>query len=154
MSSITIALGVFSALLVAVQAVSEKPSQPGSQLKASELAGGYTIVSGEKFGLKEPEERIKGSTVRFSDDRVVVADKDKKEVYGATYELEPGQGQGATRIKMTSKLGSQEGEVARGLIEKKGDEVRLIYALPGGAEPTEFRTGEKQLMFVMKNAGK
>src|SRR5689334_22135303 len=92
MSSITIALGLVSALLVAAQAVGDKPAQAGSGLKASELVGGYTIVSGEKFGLEEPEERIKGSTVRFSDDRVVVTDKDKKEVYGATYELEPGEG--------------------------------------------------------------
>jgi len=152
MSSITITLGLLSALLVAAQAVGEKPEQAGSKLKASELVGGYTIISGERFGLKEPEERIKGSTVRFSDDRVVVTDKDKKEVYGAAYELEPGEG--ATRIKMTSKLGSQEGEVARGLIEKKGDEIRLIYALPGGQEPTEFKTKEKQLMFVMKNVNK
>jgi len=152
MSSITIALGLVSALLVAAQAVGDKPAQAGSGLKASELVGGYTIVSGEKFGTEEPEERIKGSTVRFSDDRVVVTDKDKKEVYGATYELEPGEGK--TRIKMTSKLGSKEGEVARGLIEKKGDEIRLIYALPGGEEPTEFKTKEKQLMFVMKNTNK
>ena len=40
------------------------------------------------------------------------------------------------------------------MIEKKGDEIRLIYALPGGEEPTEFGTKEKQLMFVMKNTSK
>ena len=152
MSSITIAPGLFSALIIAAQVASDTPSQAGSKLKASDLVGGYTIVAGEKFGLKEPEERIKGSIVRFTEDRVVVLDKDKNEVYGATYRLEPSEGQGPCRITMTSKLASKEGEVAKGLIEKHGDEVRLIYALPGGPEPTEFKTKDKQLLFVMKNS--
>ena len=51
---------------------------------------------------------------------------------------------------MTSKLETKEDAVAKGLIEKDGDTVRLIYALPDGQTPTEFKTGEKQLMFVMK----
>ena len=44
--------------------------------------------------------------------------------------------------------------MAKGLIEKKGDTVKLIYALPGGETPTEFKTKEKQLMFVLKNERK
>ena len=44
-----------------------------------------------------------------------------------------------------------EGEVARGLIEKDGETVRLIYALPGGMAPTSFETKAQQLMFVLKN---
>lgn len=30
-----------------------------------------------------------------------------------------------------------------------GNIVRLICTLPGGPAPTEFRTGDKRLMFVM-----
>ena len=44
-------------------------------------------MSGEKEGAKEPEERIKGTTVTFSKDTVVVRDKDKKEIYSASYKL-------------------------------------------------------------------
>jgi uncharacterized protein (TIGR03067 family) len=116
------------------------------------LVGGYTIVSGERDGRPEPEERVKGTTAQFSVDRVVVVDKDKKEVYGAAYTLDTSRT--PWRITMTSKLGQQEGEVARGLIEKKGDTLRLIYALPGGGEPTDFHTKDKQLMFVMKTMSK
>ncbi len=119
---------------------------------AADLVGGYTIVSGEISGVPEPEERIKGSVVRFSKDRVVVIDKGSKEIYGASYQLD------TTRtpwhITMTSKLGDKEGEIAQGLIEKDGDTVRLIYALPGGQAPTGFKTNEKQLMFTMKNQKK
>jgi len=148
MSTFTLMFGLATGVVLALQAVGSS-EKSGTKLSPAELAGGYTIVSGEKFGLKEPEDRIKGSTVRFTDDRVVVTDKDKKEVYGASYTLEPGDK--ACRIVMTSKLADKEGEVAHGLIEKNGDTVRLIYALPGGEEPTEFKTKDKQLMFELKN---
>jgi uncharacterized protein (TIGR03067 family) len=119
---------------------------------AADLVGGYTIVSGEISGIPEREERIKGSVVRFSEDRVVVVDKESKELFGATFKLDTTQS--PWQITMTSKLGQNEGQVARGLIEKDGDTVRLIYALPGGQTPTEFKTKDKQLMFVMKNMKK
>jgi hypothetical protein len=51
---------------------------------------------------------------------------------------------------MTSRVEGYAGEVARGLIQKEGNTVRLVYALPEGEIPTEFKTKEKQLMFVMK----
>jgi uncharacterized protein (TIGR03067 family) len=154
MLGIAIAIGLLIALLMVAAVVPTAPSRMGSKLVASDLVGVYTIVAGEKFGVKEPEERINGSTVQFSMDRVVVADRDKHEAYGATYQLGPCEDQGPCRITMISKLAADEGEVAKGLIEKHGDGVRLIYALPGGEEPTEFKTKEKQLLFVMRRQNK
>lgn len=120
----------------------------------AELDGGYTIVAGEKFGEVIPAGEIKGTTVRIADNGIIVADKDKKDVYASSYKLEPGDRAGCYKITLTSKLSPNEGAVAKGLIEKKGDTVRLIYALPGGDEPTEFKTKSKQLMFEMKNLRK
>jgi len=34
--------------------------------------------------------------------------------------------------------------------ERQGDTVTLVYALPVGAAPTEFKTREKQMMFTLK----
>ncbi|WP_165226723.1 hypothetical protein [Aquisphaera insulae] len=143
---------VLGLLTLAIAPAANAQTEPA--LKPSDLVGGYTIVGGEKFGLKEPEERIQGSTVRFSDDRVVVVDKEKKEIYGATYTLDACKGDHTCKITLTSKLADKEEQVARGLIKKEGDTIKLIYAIPGGAEPTEFKTGEKQLMFVLKNTNK
>jgi len=128
------------------------------ELKPADLAGGYEIVEGEKFGVPDPADRIQGSTVRFTEDRVVVMDKDSKEVYGATYSLEKSEaaageassGGTASKIKLVSKLADAEEQIAFGLIDKVGDKVRLIYALPGAEVPKEFKTRDKQLMFVMK----
>jgi uncharacterized protein (TIGR03067 family) len=114
------------------------------------LVGRYIIVSGERFGLKEPQGRIKGTVVVFTKDAVVVTDKEKKEIYSATYTLKTTTN--PCDITMTSRAKSSEGEIARGLIQKEGDKVRLVYALPTGEIPTEFKTKEKQLMFVMEKA--
>jgi hypothetical protein len=52
---------------------------------------------------------------------------------------------------MIEKSGPTKGEKARGLIEKRGNTVKLIYALPGGDMPTSFeKTIDKQMMFVLK----
>ncbi len=115
-----------------------------------DLEGGYTIVAGEKAGMKIDADEIKGSMVRIAENGIIVTDKSKKDVYATAYKLGASTGEGCYKITMTSKLAPSEGVVARGMIEKKGDTVRLIYALPGGDEPTEFKTKEKQLMFVMK----
>jgi uncharacterized protein (TIGR03067 family) len=115
------------------------------------LAGRYTITSGEKEGTKEPEERIKGTTVTFTEETVIVADKDKKEIYSASYKLDTTTT--PPQITMTSRVDGSAGEIARGLIQQDKDDdnvVRLVYALPTGEVPTEFKTKEKQLMFVMK----
>lgn len=147
-----------AAAVPAARAQSLAQPKPEAALKPADLVGLYEIVEGEKFGVPDPAERIKGSTVRFTEDRVVVMDKESKEVYGATYALEPAQaasgeaeaGGKASKIRMTSKLADAENQVALGLIDKDGDKVRLIYALPGAESPREFKTKNKQLMFVIK----
>jgi uncharacterized protein (TIGR03067 family) len=98
--------------------------------------------------MKEPEERVKGTTVTFTKDSIVIADKDKKEVYSATYKLNATTN--PCDITMTSRVEKSAGEIARGLIQKEGKTVRLIYASPTGEIPSTFKTKEKQLMFVMK----
>lgn len=142
----------FAALvLVCVQAKYEEQAT-ADKTAALKLPGDYVIVSGEKFGQKEPEERIKGTRVHFSDDRVIVTDKNKKETYVANYKLDLSKTPAV--ITMTSTLAPSVGETAKGLVEKDGEQLRLIYALPGGDLPTDFKTKEKQLLFVMKPVSK
>ena len=69
-----------------------------------------------------------------------------------TVERKSGDGQPKTDPKQ------KDGETASttGLIKKEGDTIVLIYALPGGKEPTEFKTkkGDKQQMFWLENKKK
>jgi len=150
-------LGLAAFLLTGALAIADdKPQNRNDSGAPSDLIGGYTIVSGERYGEKEPAERIEGVTVRFAEDAIVVLDKDKKEVYAQTYKLDTSSK--PWKVTLTSKITpyskSSEETTAKGLIEKQGDTVKLIYALPGGEAPTEFKTKQKQLMFVMKNEKK
>jgi hypothetical protein len=84
MALIDLAIGLgLSALAGSVAIVPDagaKPAATGKTDKActpEDLVGRYVIVSGEKDGLKEPEERIKGTVVTFAKDSVIVAEKDK-----------------------------------------------------------------------------
>jgi uncharacterized protein (TIGR03067 family) len=146
----TIGLGlmILATSTAMVQEAGSKSAVSDKACTPEDLVGRYVIVSGERDGAKEPEERIKGTVVVFTKQSVVVADKDKKELYSATYKLDSKKS--PSDIILTSKVEASAGEQARGLIRKEGDTLQLIYALPTGEIPTEFKTKEKQLMFVMK----
>jgi len=119
---------------------------------ANKLVGNYELVSGEDNGKAIPDDHIKGSTVRITDDDIVMVDKDNKEVYVTKYKLDTNRK--PTRITMTETGGprGRKGEKAVGIVERDGDKVRLCYCYEGGIVPTEFKTkaGEKQLCFTMK----
>jgi uncharacterized protein (TIGR03067 family) len=142
------ALGGLGFVLCLSTAMAQEPrgSTAGADSPNDELTGFYTLTSGENSGEKLSPDRVEGTTVRFSRDRILVADREKKELYAATYTLDARQK--PWRVTMTSKLPDSE-QTVHGLLEKEGDTVRLIYALPGAEPPTEFKTADKQLLFVM-----
>jgi uncharacterized protein (TIGR03067 family) len=159
-----------SLLFVAGIAIADDEPKNVKDSAPPELLGGYTVVSGEKFGETIPADRIEGTTVRIAEDGIVVLDKEKKEVYAQTYTIDTSKKPWAITMKTkiapyikdatakdeddSAKEKDRKEPVAQGLIEKDGDTVRLIYALPGGETPTEFKTKAKQLMFEMKNMKK
>jgi uncharacterized protein (TIGR03067 family) len=118
-------------------------------LTAKDLVGTYEMAAIEKNGEKLPADRVKGSQVRITEDKIVSTDKDSKETFACTYKLEAGTT--PTVITMVSTLSGQEGQVAKGLIQAAGDQVRLIYTLPDGTKPPKmFKTEAGQLMLVLK----
>jgi hypothetical protein len=87
-AAVGLRLMVLASSLAIAQESGSKPAGAGKACTPEDLVGRYVIVSGEKYGTKEPEERIKGTVVTFTKDSVVVVDKDKKELYSATYKLD------------------------------------------------------------------
>ena len=57
-------------------------------------------------------------------------------------------------MRTERRIGTDSGAVALGLLDKQGDAVRLIDALPGNPCPTEFKTKAGELLFVMTNFNK
>ena len=150
-----IATGLFVLSLAVVAAEPPtpdgKPAPRAAQKKdAASLEGGYTIVSGEKAGKAIPEGEIKGSIVRFTGDKILGTDKDKKEFFSATYTLDTSKTPWV--INMTSKEPKEA--KATGLVKKEGDTITIVYALPGGEAPKEFKTKDGQQLFVLKSLTK
>ena len=156
-------LGLATILTLGASAFADDKKKPNPSGAPEDLIGGYTVVAGEKYGEKEPAERIEGVTVIIAKDGIIVRDKEKKEVYAQTYKLDTSST--PWKITMTTKItpydqekgGEKKDEsehVSQGLIEKDGDTVKIIYALPGTPAPKEFKTTSKQLMFVLKNEKK
>jgi uncharacterized protein (TIGR03067 family) len=148
--NISCALGLIAVVTSLAMVQQETAAATGGEksLSAETLVGRYRIVSGEKNGETEPEERIKGTTVTWAKESVVVADKETKEIYSASYKLDTSTNPAG--ITMMSRVKSSSGEVVQGLIQKEGATVTLIYALPTGETPASFKTKQKQLMFVME----
>ena len=115
------------------------------------LTGGYTLVSGERDGKPLPHDHVADTVVRFTHDAVTVTHKTRGDSYAAKFVLDEDD----TPTKITMKATAPaSGEVALGLIDKQGDTVRLIYALPGKPRPTDFATRSGELLFVMTNFNK
>lgn len=150
-----VAAGLSAGLVAAADDKDKKTGTPADNVSvAAKLEGTYVIVSGEKDGNPIPEADIKGSKVAFTKERIVGTDKDKKDFFAATYTLDT-----ATkpyRIKMKSETAKPDTPKAEtevtGIIELTDTGVRICYHLPGGTEPTEFKTKDKQLCFVLKRA--
>jgi uncharacterized protein (TIGR03067 family) len=112
------------------------------------LDGTYTVVSGEKGGNPVPDEKIKGSVVKFTKDTIVGTDKDRKEFFSAKFSLDTS----ATPAQIKMNATTPKEASALGLIKKENGVVTIVYALPGSPAPTEFKTKEGQHLFVLKPA--
>jgi uncharacterized protein (TIGR03067 family) len=117
----------------------------------TDLTGEYRIVSGERNGAPINQRELTDTSIYINDKTIIAYDKERKEMFASTYTLETTQS--PWRITMISTKSSDVGAVAKGLVKTDRNTITLIYALPKGHPPTDFRAGEHQQMFVMEKAG-
>jgi uncharacterized protein (TIGR03067 family) len=121
--------------------------EPAASEEASKLAGTYRFVSGAKHGGEASAEDLATSKVSITAKEIIATNGENQRTYVATYTLDTSKT--PWRITMES-LVPTIGAKAEGLVSLEGDTLKLIYALPGGETPTEFRTREKQHMWTLK----
>jgi len=149
-SHMTLTYSIAALALVTFMGMAMAEDKKAEKVK-SELDGIYTIVSGQRASKEIPADHLTGSVVLFEGDKVLGTDKDKKEFFAATFKIDTSTT--PHKIMMVSTT-QNKGQKADGVIEIKGDTIRLAYALPGGETPTDFRTEENQHYFVMKKVKK
>ena len=128
----------FAFLPMPASAADEKPK----------LEGQHQITAGERDGKPMDAAAIKGCTFRFAGEKVVAATKDGNAFLTAEYTLDSTKKPCVIVMKLTE--GSDKGKELRGLVERTGDTIRIIYAGPGAEAPTEFKTKQNQAMYTLK----
>ena len=113
------ALAVIACFGIAIGQDPKKPAKNG-------LDGLYSVTAGEKDGKEIPPDKLKGLLIKFDGDKVMGTDKDKKVFFGSTFTID--KTTSPYTITMTSTA-PKAGEKAMGIIEMKGDTVKLCYAL-------------------------
>jgi len=141
-------LALFAVSFGMQQYADETPTQKSGN--ANQLVGHWTIVRGKNEQKAVEQEKIHGSEVKFTKERIIAYDPKHKELYVATYKVDDS----ATphKISMTVVEGPMKGKKADGIYKVDGDQLTLVYSVPGASRPPQFDTQGKghQLMFVMK----
>ena len=120
-----------------------------AKLDPAKLLGTWKYVGGEKDGKKiNPADYAKGS-VEFSKENIMLKSPDGNFVI--KYKLDPTKN--PCQISMEITEGPQgKGATATGIIELKGDTLKLCYPAMGGGVPKDFAApeGSKNHLFVLK----
>jgi uncharacterized protein (TIGR03067 family) len=141
------ALGVV-ALALSASAAADKDKDDG-KLDPAKLVGTWTYVSGEVDGKKKSADDLKSGTVEFTKDMITLKSPD------GTFEIKYTVDTKKTpaHVAMEITKGPQGvGAKAEGIIELKGDELKICYPAMGGEAPKEFsaKEGSKLHLFVLK----
>jgi uncharacterized protein (TIGR03067 family) len=115
--------------------------------KAADLSGNYRIVSGERDGVPIDQKELTDAIIQIRNQTITAYDKERKETFAATYTVETNRL--PWQITMISTKAPEVGALAKGLIEVDQNNVKLIYALPNGQVPMDFKAGDRQQMFVL-----
>jgi uncharacterized protein (TIGR03067 family) len=150
-----VAGAIFASGLALAAAAAPAADKGDNDKAATSIEGAYAIVSGQRDGKAIPEAEIKGAVVNITQGKIVSTDRNAKQFFAATYTVDAGKKPMAIHMTTAPAESSPGAEpkkpmTADGLVKKDGDTLTIIYALPGGKAPTEFKAGEKQQMFVMK----
>ena len=123
-------------------------AQEAKPADVSKLEGTYVATAGARDGKPLTEEQIKGVTFRFDANKLVITDRSGKEIHTCTHTIDTSTKPWKIDMKMDGSAAGDKRAV--GLIHVDGDTVSFIYPLAGGETPTEFKTKEKQEMYVLK----
>lgn len=136
-------------LLVASVRLGAQDKKSETKFDAAKLVGKWEYVSGVKNGEKVAQENLKDQVITITKDKITLKGK---ELFVFKYELDTAKKPVGIKLEMLeSPFGP--GAKSAGVIELKGDEIRLCYAaMDDAATPKTFeaKEGSKAHLFVLK----
>jgi uncharacterized protein (TIGR03067 family) len=149
---ITMKMKLFAAALAAGFSFGIVGAEDQEKSPAEQLIGTYAIVKGMENGKEIPKESLKESVVTITKDKIVGVTKDQSQLFVADYTVQsdaPGAKE-KNVIKLSMKGTKPDEANATGLAKIEGNTVTIIYNLPKGKPPADFKLQEGQHMFVLK----
>ena len=140
-----LALGLAAVVLAPLRAA----DKDDGKFDPTKLVGTWTYVSGEEDGKKKTADDLKMGTVEITKETIMLKGPDATYVIKYTLDTK----KTPVHISMEITKGPQgEGSKAEGIIELKGDELKLCYPPMGGDTPKDFsaKEGSKLHSFVLK----
>lgn len=135
--------------LIACAIVAAPALAADKDFDASKLEGKWKFTEGWKFGAKSTPESLAGE-VTITKDTITIKGGDMTHVMAYKIDAKATP----VAITLTGKEGPSKDFVSEGIIEIKGDEVKLCYAMPKEERPTKFESPKdsKILYFTLKKA--
>ena len=119
-------------LAVGLALVAGVPARGDDKL---DLSGKYSVVSGKKEG-KDIDEKAKKATYTATADTFTIAGGDVKFVIG--YKLKPGTDPVEIDMVVSEGPDGSKGTLAVGILEVKGETLKLAYSLDKEKRPKDF----------------
>ena len=143
-----LSLTVVFAFLAAAGA-DEKADKEKAKMDPEKLVGTWTFVSGVKNGQKLDAEGLKKQSVTITKETLTM--KSEMGDFVFKYKLDSKKSPCQVDLEITEGPVGQ-GSKTTGIIELKGEELKLCYAAMGGETPKEFASKEDSgnNYFVMK----
>lgn len=142
-----LALGLATCLALAAVA-DEKPAKPDDKkADTPKIEGKYTLVSGKKNGA-DADEMSKKAKYTIDDKKITIDGGDTKFVM--TYKIDPKTTPAQIDMEIVeSPIPDAKGSKGYGIIEAKGDTLKLAYSLDKDERPKDF-AGKKGFAFEFK----
>jgi uncharacterized protein (TIGR03067 family) len=137
-------LGLFACAALAGRA----PAQDEKKADAPKIEGKWTLTGGKKNG-GEVDDNAKKSTYTADKDKITIEGDGAKFVMG--YKIDPKNPTNVDFEILEAPIPDLKGSKAEGIIELKGDELKIAYSTEKGSRPKNF-DGKDGFLFIFKKA--
>lgn len=134
MGCLSLAMALTAALMVG-----GSPKDGGVKAEGAGLVGTWQCLSGDADGHRALDTSIARMKLHFRADGTYCCETGDSSRSEGTYTVHPGPE--AWMLNLKCRTGPLPGKTLFCIYERKGDELRLCYALFGTDRPTEFTSG-------------
>lgn len=137
-------LGLFACAAL----VGRTAAQDEKKADAPKIEGKWTLTGGKKNG-SDVDDNAKKSTYVADKDKITIEGNGAKFVMG--YKIDPKNPKNVDFEILESPIPDLKGSKAEGIIELKGDDLKIAYATDAGKRPKDFE-GKDGFLFIFKKA--